>query len=71
MQNHRSTDEETAEGSSSNTDCDQDSDISCTKDTDEEIDTSEMEEEDWAAYMKRSTATAVEKDECSQNPKLD
>ena len=32
--NHRSSDEETAEGSSSNTDCDQDSDISFMKDTD-------------------------------------
>ena len=34
--NHRSSDDETAEGSSSNTDCDQESDISLMKDTDEE-----------------------------------
>ena len=36
--NNRSSDEGTAEGSSSNTDCDQDSDISFMKDTDEKID---------------------------------
>ena len=45
--NHRSSDGETAEGSSSNTDCDQDSDNSFTKGTDEEIDTAEIEEEEW------------------------
>ena len=58
---HRSLDEGTAEGSSSNTDCEQDSDISFMKDTDKEIDTGEIEEEVWIEYMKRSTATAVEK----------
>ena len=36
-------------------DCDQDSDISFMNDTDEEIDTAEIEEEDWIEYMKRST----------------
>ena len=42
--NHRSSDEETAEGSSSNTDCDHDSDISfIMNDTDEEIDADEIE----------------------------
>ena len=40
---HRSSDDETAEGSSSNTHYDQDSDISFMKDTDEEIDTGENE----------------------------
>ena len=53
--NHRSSDEETAEGISSNTDCDQDSHISFMNDTDEDIDTSEIEEEDWVEYMKCST----------------
>ena len=48
-------------GSSSNTDCDQDSDVSVMKDTDEEMDTAEIEEEDWVEYMKRSTATPVER----------
>ena len=66
--NHRSSDEELAEGSSSNTDYDQDKDISFMKDTDEEIDTDEIEEEDWIEYMKRSTATAVEKMKAAKIP---
>ena len=44
---HRSSDQETAEGSGSDTDCDQDIDISFMKDTDEEIDTGDIDEEDW------------------------
>ena len=44
-----------------NTYCDQDSDISFVNDTVEEIDTAEIEEEKWIEYMKRSTATAVER----------
>ena len=59
--NHRSPDGEAAEGSSSNTDCDQDSDVSIMKDTDEEIDTAEIEEEECIEFMKRSTATAIER----------
>ena len=59
------------QSSSSNTVYDQDSDIIFMKDTDEEIDTGEIKEEDWIEYMKRSTATAVEKDGSSQNPMLD
>ena len=59
--NHRSSDEETAEGSSSNTCCDQDSDISFMKDSDQEIDTGEIEEEDWIEYLRRSTSIAVER----------
>ena len=43
----RSSDEETAKESSSNTDCDQDSDISFVENTDEEMDTVEIDEEDW------------------------
>ena len=35
------------DGSSSNTDCDQDSDVSFMNDIDEEIDTDQIEEEDW------------------------
>ena len=65
---HRSSDEETAEGSFSNTHYDQHSAISFIKDTDEEIDTGDIEEEDWIECMNRSTATAVEKDESSQKP---
>ena len=48
------------EGSSSTTDCDQDSDVSFVNDTDEEIDTAEIEQEEWIEYMKRSTAEAEE-----------
>ena len=36
---------ETEEGNSSNTDCDQDSEVSFMGDTDEDIDTAEIEEE--------------------------
>ena len=60
--NHRSSDDETAEGSSSNTRCDQDRYIFFTEDTDEEIDTGEIEEEeDRIEHMERSTATAAER----------
>ena len=60
--NHRSSDDETAEGSSSNTRCDQDRYIFFTEDTDEEIDTREIEEEeDRIEHMERSTATAAER----------
>ena len=59
--NHRSSDDETVEGSSSNTDCDQVSDISFMEDTDEEVDTAEIDEEDWIKHMKRSTSVAVER----------
>ena len=45
----------------SNTDCDQDSDISFMNDTDEEIETAEIEEEDWIDHMKRSTDEAMER----------
>ena len=50
----------TAEGISSNTDCDQDNDISFMNDTDDEIHADEIEE-DWIEDMKRSTAIAVER----------
>ena len=60
-ENHGSSEDETDDGNSSNTDCDQDSDISFMNDTDEEIDTAEIEEEDWINYMKRSTVEAMER----------
>ena len=37
-------------------------------DTDEEIDTADIEEEEWIEHMKRNTAIAIES---SQNPLLD
>ena len=49
------------EGISSNTDCDQHSEVSFMGDTDEDIDTAEIEEEDWIEYTKRSTRLAEEK----------
>ena len=58
---HQHSEEETVEGNSSNTDCDQDSDVSFMNDTDEEFDTAESEEEDWIEYIKRSTTEAEEK----------
>ena len=36
------------------------------KDTDEEIDTAEIEEEEWIEYTKRSTATAIERMKVAQ-----
>ena len=50
-----STGDESEDGQSSNTHNDQDSDISFENDTDEEIDTTVIEEEDWIDYIKRST----------------
>ena len=46
---------------SSTTHNDQDSDVSFENDTDEEIDTTEIEEENWIEYIKRSTGEAMEK----------
>ena len=54
-------------GHSSNTNCDQDSDISFMNETDEEKDTAVIEEEDWIEYMKRSTDEAIEQ---MQNTKI-
>ena len=51
---------ETEEGISSNTDCDQATAVSIMEDTDEDIDTTEIEE-DWIEYLKISTKLAEEK----------
>ena len=58
--NHRDSDDDAAEGSSTNTDCDQDSDVFM-KDSDEEIDTVQIEEEEWIEFMNRSTAIAIKR----------
>ena len=55
------TEEETDDRNDSNSDGDQDSDISFMNDGDEEIDTAEIEEEAWFDYVKRSTAAAIER----------
>ena len=52
---------ETADGKSSNTHCDQDSDISFMKDTDEDLDTADILEEDWIEHLRRSTDGAMER----------
>ena len=59
-ENQRSSENETDDGHSSNTNCDQNSDISFMNDSDEEIDTAEIEE-DWNENMKRSTEEAMER----------
>ena len=55
------SEEETDDRNDSNSDRDQDSDISFMNDGDEEIDTAEIEEEAWFDYVKRSTAAAIER----------
>ena len=40
---------------------DLDSDVSFESDNDEEVDTTEIEEEDWVDYRQRSTNDAIEK----------
>ena len=54
-ENQGRSEEETDDGHTSTTNCDQDSDISFMNDTDEESDTEEIEEKNWIDYMKRST----------------
>ena len=56
-----STEDENEDGQSSNTHNDKDSDICFESDTDDEMDTSEIEEEEWIEYTKRSTDEAIEK----------
>ena len=59
------------EGISSKTDCDQDSEVSFVGDTDEDIDTAEIEEH-WIEDLKRSTNdTSWRKNEDTQYPVLD
>ena len=56
-----SADDESEDGQSSNTHNDQDREISFEKDTDEETDTTVIEDEDWIEYITRSTDEAMEK----------
>ena len=56
-----STSHESEDGQGSNTHNDQDSDVSFENDTDEEIDMTVIEVEDWIEYSKRSTDEAIEK----------
>ena len=63
-ENNGSCEDETDDGNSSNTNCDQDSDISFIYDTDEEMDTAVFEEQDWIEYMIRGTDEVIEKIQC-------
>ena len=47
---HKNSKVGTEEGTSSNTECDQDSEVSIMDDTGEDIDTGEIEGEDWIEY---------------------
>ena len=49
-ENQGSSEDEPEEGHSSNTNCDQDSDISFMNDTDEEMDTAVIEQIDWIEH---------------------
>ena len=49
------------EGNSTNTGCDQDSDVSFQSDSDDEVHTAEVEEEEWIEQVKRSTRDAEDK----------
>ena len=57
----------TVVGSNSNTDCDQDSDVSFMNDIDEETCTAEIEEH-WIEFLKRSTRPAEEKMKAAKVP---
>ena len=56
-----STDDESDDGQSTKTQDDVDSEVTLEDDLDEEMDTIEIEEEDWIEYIKRSTADALDK----------
>ena len=64
--NNGNSENETNDGNSSNADRHQDSDISFMNDTDEEIDTAEVEEEEWIEYILRSTDEAMERMETAK-----
>ena len=56
-----STDDESDDGQSTKSQDDVDSEVTFEEDSDEEMDTIEIEEEDWTEYIKRSTADALDK----------
>ena len=55
------TEDENGDGQSPNTHKDQDSDISFENDTDDEIDTTAIEKEEWIEDIRRSRDEAIEK----------
>ena len=48
-------------GNSTSSGCDQDSSISLQSDPDDDMDTADVEEEDWIEYIKRSTRHTEDK----------
>ena len=56
-----STDDESGDGQSTKSKDDVDSEVTFDEDSDKEMDTIEIEEEDWIEYIKRSTADALDK----------
>ena len=56
-----STDDESGDGQSTKSQDDVDSEVTFDEDSDEEIDTIAIEEEDWIEYTKRSTVDALDK----------
>ena len=66
--NHREYGKEFKEGETSNTDCDQDSDASFMKDSEEDMEEIENEEEEWIDYLKRSTKEDEERMRSAEVP---
>ena len=56
-----STDDESDDGQSTKSKDDVDSEVTFEEDSDEEMDTIDIEEEDWIEHIKRSTADALDK----------
>ena len=56
-----STDDESGDGQSTKSKDDVDSEVTFDEDSDKEMDTIEIEEEDWIEYIKRSTVDALDK----------
>ena len=56
-----STDDESGDGQSTKSEDDVDSEVTFDEDSDKDIDTVEIEEEDWIDYIRRSTADAIDK----------
>ena len=56
-----STDDESGDGQSTKSEDDVDSGVSFDEDSEKDIDTVEIEEEDWIDYIRRSTADAIDK----------
>ena len=61
MTENCSTDDESGEGQSTKSKDDVDSEVTFEEDSDDEMDTIEIEEEDWIEYIKRSTVDALDK----------